>query len=80
MGKKSRNAGSKKSKPSAGKLANTKSVSTNIGSRNKKMITMEDCRVFEALGVDPVEHICNGTRVTNNKSIVGVQYSKLNST
>jgi hypothetical protein len=78
MGKKSRNAGSKKSKPSAGNLANTKSVSNNIGSSKQKIVTMEDCRVFEALGLDPIEHLVGASKLTNNKSIVGVQYCNSN--
>jgi hypothetical protein len=74
MGKKSRNAGSKKSKPSAGKLANTKSVSTNIGSNKQKTVTMEDCRVFEALGLDPIDHLASAVKLTNSRGIVGVKY------
>jgi len=78
MGKKSRNAGIKKSKPSTGKLANTKSVSNNIGSSKQKIVTMEDCRVFEALGLDPIEHLAGASKLTNNKTVVGVQYCNSN--
>jgi|14_taG_2_1085336.scaffolds.fasta_scaffold164453_2 hypothetical protein len=75
MGKKSRNAGSKKSKPSTGKLATTKSISTNISSNKKKICAVDDLRLYEEMGIDPTTNLCKNETTTSGNAAIGINFT-----